>query len=497
MMLRVNVLKAAGFGSRIAEDEVDELHSYFVETEQWRKLLAGDVDIVFGAKGSGKSAMYSLLVAQKEKLRLGRRTLFLAAENPRGTPAFSSLDPSAALSEEEFKALWKLYLLTIAASYLRHHCEVTRSNLGRADYVIKILADNNLLAPNVTLLTRLKSVLGYLRRHAPTFEGTVVEPHSGIKLTGKITFSEPTSEQRQQGYFSLDDLLLALDEGFKEQSITAWLVLDRLDVAFSDSEELERNALRSLFRTYLDTLQLSNIRIKIFIRDDIWKKITDGGFREASHVTRALTLSWDHASLLNLLVRRLASNPLICDVYGLHQEDVIASVALQRAFFYKVFPPQIDVGQSKPETLEWMMSRTADGTKRTAPRELIHLLLATRDEQLKMYELGHTDPEREQLFDRSAIRAALPAVSKARYEQTLCAEYPTLKNYLDKLEREKSQQTPKTLAQLWGLTEEKSSEIAEKIAESGFFERRGTKDSPSYWVPFIYREALSLVQGSA
>ena len=91
MRSRASILTKAVFGSRIAEEEIDRLQLYFVETEQWRKVLAGDVDIVFGAKGSGKSALYSLLVARKDELRLGRRTIFLAGENPRGTPAFRDL----------------------------------------------------------------------------------------------------------------------------------------------------------------------------------------------------------------------------------------------------------------------------------------------------------------------------------------------------------------------------------------------------------------------
>jgi hypothetical protein len=31
----------------------------------------------------------------------------------------------------------------------------------------------------------------------------------------------------------------------------------------------------------------------------------------------------------------------------------------------------------------------------------------------------------------------------------------------------------------------------------GFFELRGTKQEPVYWVPFLYRDALNLVQGEA
>lgn len=492
-----SILGESNFGSRIAEEEMDRLQLYFVETEQWRKVLAGDVDIIFGAKGSGKSALYSLLVARKEEFRLGRRTIFLAAENPRGTPAFRDLATAPPLSEEHFRGLWKLYFLSILANYIRHHIDVSRVKIADAQEVIDFLTANSLLAPNVTLLSRLKAALEYMRKWLPAIEGGVTDPNTGLVITGKITLSEPTPEQRGLGFRSLDELLEKLNVGFASVKITAWLVLDRLDVAFADTEELEGNALRSLFRTYLDMRDLGQFKFKIFLRDDIWKKIVSAGFREASHVTRTLTLSWDHQSLLNLVVSRLVSNVLICDRYGMMAEDVMADAHRQRELFYRAFPTQVDRGGSKSKTLDWMISRTADGTKRTAPRELIHLLLSIRDEQLRLLQLGASEPPDLQLFDKAAIRAALPTVSKARYEQTLCAEHPNLKPFMDKLEREKTEQGLESLAVLWQVTPARAAEIAEKLVEVGFFERRGEKDSPNYWIPFLYREALDLVQGAA
>jgi hypothetical protein len=496
-MDKKHTLMNATFGSRVAEDETEGLHSYFVETEQWRKLLAGDVDIVFGSKGAGKSALYSLLVAQKETLRVGRRIVILAAENPRGTPAFRDLTMGAPASEEEFRVLWKLYFLTLLANYIRHHLSSSGTSNANAAHVIDILSENGLLAPNVTLISRLKAVLNYVRNHMPAVEGALVDPNTGIKLTGRITLGEPTSEQRANGFLSTDDLLHIISTAYRETAITAWLVLDRLDVAFSDSVALEGIALRSLFRTYLDMSSLSNVQIKIFLRDDIWRKIVGAGFREASHVTRTLTISWDPKSLLNLIVRRLVHNTDICSFYGVTQGAVLENAGLQDQFFDRVFPKQIDVGTRQPSTLDWMLSRTADGSKRTEPRELLHLLIGTRDEQLRLYELGGSEPPGENLFDRAAIRQALPAVSKARYEQTLCAEHPTLKRYLDKLERENTQQTPESLSKLWGCSLEAAAARAEQLAEVGFFERKGAKESPAYWVPFLYRDALNLVQGSA
>lgn len=116
-----------------------------------------------------------------------------------------------------------------------------------------------------------------------------------------------------------------------------------------------------------------------------------------------------------------------------------------------------------------------------------------RNEQLKLYEIGHSEPAGEQLFDRAAIRAALPAVSKIRYEQTLCAEHPALKLFLDKLDTEKTEQSPNSLSKLWRIPSDKAVEIADQLVEAGFFERRGSKDAPTFWVPFLYRNALRML----
>jgi hypothetical protein len=59
---KLAVLQQVEFGQRVAEDEVALLGSYFVETESWPQIFDGEVDIGYGAKGVGKSALYSLLM---------------------------------------------------------------------------------------------------------------------------------------------------------------------------------------------------------------------------------------------------------------------------------------------------------------------------------------------------------------------------------------------------------------------------------------------------
>jgi hypothetical protein len=221
------------------------------------------------------------------------------------------------------------------------------------------------------------------------------------------------------------------------------------------------------------------------------------GFREASHITRHLTITWNRQALLNLVIRRVLRNDAIREYCAVSApSEVLSDVAGQQALYDRIFPDQVDAGPNKPSSFDWMLGRTRDGTGQTAPRELIHLLASLRDSQLRRFELGHESPPGELLFDRAAFKEALPEVSKVRLEQTLYAEYPTLKPYLERLDQQKTQHTAITLAGLWENSEEEARTVAETLANVGFFERRGDKDRPVYWVPFLYRDALRMIQGS-
>lgn len=486
------VLTAVDFGKRIAEEEADALESYFVETEQWRKVFAGDIDIVYGPKGSGKSAIYSLLLKKAEELA-SRSIVLIPGENMMGAPVFADLATEKASSEERLRGLWKLYFLCLLAGTFRSRGIDTDS----AKVMIQYLEDAALVPKEWNLRRVLGRVRDYLRGLEVSGE-VKVNPETGMpELGGKITLGEPTGEQRNQGYVSADYLLDLAEEALQAVNLKVWIALDRLDVAFVDSDELETNALRALFRVYLDILGFHHISLKIFLRDDIWQKITATGFREASHITRYTRITWDQQSLLNLVLRRALKNVELRSNYKVTAEAVLSDAKLQEDTFYRIFPAQVDSGKGKTPTLNWLLSRTADGKKQNAPRELIHLISAAREQQLRLLEIGNPEPPGEVLIDRAALKAGLPEVSRERFHQTLCAEHPLLKEFLLKLEGKKTHQTAKSLAKIWGISEVKALTMAEKLAEVGFFEKREITGQQMFWVPFIYREELKMVQGQA
>ncbi|WP_105436529.1 hypothetical protein [Neorhizobium tomejilense] len=96
-----DILKEVRFGNQIAEEERDDLRSYFVETQSWRQILGGDVDVVYGTKGAGKSALY-LLVQDHIDMLFDNAILVVVAENPRGAPAFENLKVSPPPDEKQF-----------------------------------------------------------------------------------------------------------------------------------------------------------------------------------------------------------------------------------------------------------------------------------------------------------------------------------------------------------------------------------------------------------
>jgi hypothetical protein len=240
-MPKRDILSVSNFGQRIAEEEGETLRSYFVETDQWKRIFSGVVDVVYGAKGSGKSAIYSLLLDHNQSLR-ERGISVIAAENPRGTPVFKDLVEDPPTSEDEFRGLWKLYFVCLIAGYLRQ----SGATQYPAFQAIQKLEEAGLLPREGTLRSILRSTLDYVRSvlKAESVEGGIkIDPVTQlpIGISGKITLREPGASARRSGLLSADDLLSQLDQALGNADQKAWLLLDRLDVAFAETTALEAN----------------------------------------------------------------------------------------------------------------------------------------------------------------------------------------------------------------------------------------------------------------
>ncbi len=316
-------------------------------------------------------------------------------------------------------------------------------------------------------------------------------------VIGRISLKETSTELRSQGITSLDGMFSIVNGALEASDFTVWILLDRLDVAFAESHQLEANAIRALIRVYSDIRGLNKIALKVFLREDIWNRVTSGGMREASHITRFEIMRWTHPMLLHLTIRRILSNEVLNTELGIDKEAVLSDATKQKELFYRLFPAQVERGEKRATTFDWMVGRCADASGSTAPRELIHLLNCIRDEEIRRLERGEPPAPDNQLFDNSVFKQALPTVSGTRLNTYLFAEYPSEKPFLEKLRGEKTEQTPESLAEIWGIEKAMALVKAQELVALGFFQARGTRTEPTFWVPFLYRDALSLVQGKA
>lgn len=200
---------------------------------------------------------------------------------------------------------------------------------------------------------------------------------------------------------------------------------------------------------------------------------------------------------MNLVVRRFLRNTEILKGFDIDPDQVRKDAKEMEAVFYRICPDQVDIGEKSPTTFNWVVSRTSDATGVRSPREIIHLLNTLKSEQLKRYENGIPPPTDERLFERATFKEALPEVSTVRLEQTLYAEYPEKKKYIEALRENKTDQSSDSLSAIWGIDIADAHVVAEELVLAGFFEKRRDGDSHRYWVPFLYRDALRLSQGAA
>jgi hypothetical protein len=185
------VAQSVSLGQRVAEEERDALATYFVETEHWRRVFNGAVDVVFAPKGGGKSAIYSMLLS-RENAFFDRNILLAPGENPTGTPAFSAVEDDPPTSENQFVSLWKLYFLALSAQ-LFHDYGITNSHAHRLTEALRSAGVLTGDAAKRPLVTRVMAYVKHYFSPASVETTLSIDPVSGApSVTGKIYFDEPS-----------------------------------------------------------------------------------------------------------------------------------------------------------------------------------------------------------------------------------------------------------------------------------------------------------------
>ena len=487
-MKMLDLVRQLSLGNSVAEFD-ESLEKYFVETEPFRALVTNKADIVAGDKGTGKTALFRILRQRHNLIPEMKGIEVVAGFNPTGNPVFQRLAQEQLLTEGQYVSLWKAYLLSLVGNWiLEIYGRDAAESLGALDQMLERTGLRSKDDAPSTIFSRLINTVKKI------FSPSSAEVQFTFSETGipivipKIKYGESGSSAEAPTVVPHEDALRLLNRCLTDAGITVWVALDRLDEAFQGFPAVETPALRALLRTYLDLLEFDRLRLKLFVRRDLFRKVVKGGFVNLTHVNaRKVEIVWDEDDLLNLLCRRIREGGAVLTALGVPTET-------NEQLYAAVFPSQIDAGERKPTSWNWIMSRIRDGNHVKPPRNLIDLVMKAREAQIRREERDARDFANSlPVIEADAIRRALSRLSAERVEDTLLAEAGDAAPMIERFRGAKSEHDVASLATLLGVALEQLPSAAKALIEIGFLEQVGA----TYKVPLLYRDGLEIVQGKA
>ena len=492
------ILQQTRFGSDAAEND-DELTKYFVETSSFADIVADQADLILGPKGSGKSAIFRVLANPDVVISQLNDNDIVPAFNVQGAPLFQKLlEDAPDASETQLRAAWWTYILGLVGNHLIDTYGPGSSE--PAERLRATLEAFGLRRSEDRPRSLWKVVVDGLRRLV-RLEGGLTFNEQGFPLiSGAADFQpelEEDTDHRQT--VSFEELLTLEIAVLDELQRRVWVVFDRLDEAFIGNPDVERGALRGLLRAHLDISSFGpRLRTKLFLRTDIFDRITEKeAFVNLTHI-RTLRISWDDATLEDLVARRALESQHFREAFGLEASKT-TSPKQRKEVLRALFPEQVDVGSNKPEAFSWVLRRMTDGTGQRNPRNVITFLRAGRERELQICDREDPDTSDRNhagaLLSRPALRDAWPDVSRARLEDTLFAEFAPLRIWIEKFRGVKATHDRETLTQILELPPNSAEfdEIVSSLVYAGFLAEQPAR----YSVPFLYRPALDVTQGAA
>lgn len=501
------LLRRVDLGASVAEFDT-LLEAARIETSVFSDILSDRVDLVPGTKGSGKTALFRMIVDFLPSHLLERRRIVVAhGVTSHGDDVFQAhKDQFEKLTENDFVDFWCIYFASLANEHFVKAEHFESDLAGAADEVKQFrnaCADAHI--PNIKKSLNLRSVLEWVL-------AALKKLKPGVKYdlkdqTLQLSFGEMEGSEAPKALpaSAADAPLLpryvgavreSLDFLLKATNYQLWLMVDRLDEIFLRRSEVETRALRALMRT-MQVFRSERISIKAFLRDDILDQITgtSDGFTALTHVAARQSdrLHWNEEQILTLIVKRLFASEELAVYLDVDRERLAASSAYQSEAFYRVFPPTVYKGTRKSSTLRWIYSRTMDGRGVVTPRDVIDLITRAKQKQsddLEADAMGQTD----ELIGSSALVYGLQELSGKKRDTFLKAEFPHFWPEIERFSRGKAEYTQATLKAMFG----KGADVLARNLNAIGFLREITRDGqPAYQVPYLFRHGLQIIQGRA
>jgi cellulose biosynthesis protein BcsQ len=271
------------------------------------------------------------------------------------------------------------------------------------------------------------------------------------------------------------------------------LFLDGLDTPFKGSLERRRSGLSQLFIAWRATFErLRHVQLKVFLRTDLWHELS---FPEKSHVNaRSIELRWEPHQLWQLLLKRALRSVQFarsCNERGilpaLSWEDVEDAPEPTLLAYLDALLEQRIWAQKTALSRNWITRRLKDAKDILYPRDALWLIrgaLGIEIDRLRSARRVSTDAA----ISRDALAAALVPTSEQRV-QAVREESPELVDVFEWLNGFNAQgQLDELRAHLAKRPGSNPAEDLERLQRTGVLR----VDEGEYSVPGLYVPGLKL-----
>jgi cellulose biosynthesis protein BcsQ len=400
----------------------------FQRTNDFEKFLDHATCLIRGRKGTGKTALYWLFLKYKsdaQKLARGRldNTVFLSAhgryQESRPTRGqFQFIHENLQQQGGTWEAFWRAYLL------LRCHqenlCNFPKNRKGEKFSELKNIINN---LPKGKWQSEYNQVL--------------------LELSTNAILSEIVN----------DTINIIIHEEAKNKSQKIWFLYDDLDEDFPEAGEVRQSALSGLFQLVqsCDANRLTEIRFKIFLREDIWNRLI---FDNKSHFTgRDIILQWTRVDFLRLALRQSIQSPDFKDLVNRFSpiaEDAIDQTtedAIDKALEL-LWGSRRRRGDKAKYLSRWVYERLTDSSGTTFPRSLSILLTGAKEQELSYQGKSSIQTPTDRLLRSKSLEMGLKKASEKRCDE-IKEEYRHLTKFFDSLKQKPALLPKEELHSIW------------------------------------------------
>lgn len=300
------ILQSISVGDPRAENEMTTLDRYYLKTDQFERAVRGEVNLVVGRKGSGKTALF---ISARDKTRADKRNIMVDLK-PEGYQLIKLKEEileylSEGARQHLITAFWEyLILLEVAYKLLEKDKHIYKHNHEIYDLYINLNRTYN-AADFVTEGDFSERLLMLSNRLAAKYRETF-----GVQKGKKLTNADVTELLYSHDLSTLQQQISAYLK--KKQAV--WVFFDNLDKGWSTQgvEVIDAVVLRCLVdagRKVEREMRKNQheFHCVVFIRNDVYDHV----MRQSPDYGKEMraTLDWSDADMLREMLRlRLVSN---------------------------------------------------------------------------------------------------------------------------------------------------------------------------------------------